>query len=258
MAHTSKGRAGLGTGFVSASRRPMGPRTGRTWTTLVVAAAAGGLAVALYLTRLHLELLYGSGVGTSLCDLSEGINCSAVNASPASEIFGIPQSVLAIPAYVIALLLGVFARVRNDARYALALAGLGLLAVLYSARLAWISATVIGAWCLFCMVLYLVNVALLVLGVVGSGASLRSLPKALALLPARAPLVVVATLCVGLVVLGGAYGAYTEVRGVMVADAAAKAVAPVAAAAPKPRAAVDSDTKPVKLAAANLEVVPPA
>nr|AIA12493.1 Vitamin K epoxide reductase family [uncultured bacterium] len=124
----------------------MEPRTGRTWTILVVAAAAIGLGVALYLTRLHLELLYGSGVGSSLCDFSEGINCSAVNASTASEIFGIPQSLLAIPAYVMALLLGVSAGVRRDERYALALAGVGLLAVLYSARLAWISATVIGAW----------------------------------------------------------------------------------------------------------------
>ena len=132
------------------------------WFGGVVAALLVGLAAAVYLTRLHLHLFYGSGVTDSLCDFGGGLSCSDVNASEYSSVLGIPNALLAIPTYLLMGWLG-WRAWRDDKESLSLLFGLGLLSVGYSAYLAVISKFVIGAWCLFCIAMYLTNISVLVL-----------------------------------------------------------------------------------------------
>ena len=238
----------------------MADRTTAGWAGAVVGAAGVGLAVSAYLTWLHLHLFYGGEVGGALCDVSAALNCSAVNSHPASELWGVPQSVLAVPAYVVAAGLGLLGHRRGDVRYALALTGLGGLTVGYSAWLAWLSATQIGAWCLFCMVLYAVNLALLGLGVRGAGLGAGGSLAGAAGLPLRAPALVGGAVLAGGLALGAAWLPYDHVRDGMAAKAAAAAVASAPAPAAAKTAATapaGGETKKVRLGAAKQAITPP-
>lgn len=181
----------------------------RTPHFAALAALLGlGLVVAAYLTRLHLDLFYGAAVGEAICDFA-GFSCSTVNAAPESEIFGIPQALLAIPTYLVALGLGAWSWRRQDRGAARLLGLIGLLTVAYSAWLAWLSATVIGAWCLFCILLYAVNLGFAAIGLLaGRGGR----PGAGHLLVSAG-----ATLVLGAL----AWGAYDQARSRLVAESAA-------------------------------------
>ncbi|HNH46059.1 MAG TPA: thioredoxin domain-containing protein [Myxococcota bacterium] len=236
---------------------------GRGWLAAVLGSSAIGLGISLYLTNLHLDLFYGAGVGEALCDLGEGFSCSSVNSAPESEIFGIPQSVLALPTYVLAGALGYLARSRQDRRFAAALGGMALLCVLYSAYLAWVSATLNKAWCLFCIALYIVNGVLLILGVAGSKNFLTTSTN----LPFEAPRLVGGSVVAWGLLLAGALQGYhmSKDSRVEVAKAAVLAPppAPVATAAPATQApatagGADGETKKLRLPAARANVKLPA
>jgi len=233
-------------------------RPGSSWLIAVLTCAALGLGVAVYLTHVHLSVFYGAGVGDSLCDLGGKISCSTVNGAPESEIFGVPQSILAMPFYALAAALGLHARVKADRRASLLLVGLSLIAVIYSARLAWVSATVIGAWCLFCVALYAINLVLLGLGVAGSGAPVGRVLRETLLAPLRAPGLTGASVVGGALVLALALGIYGGFRDQMAGEAAKSALAtpaaPARVAAPTNGA---GEEKKVKVAAAKAEVTPP-
>ena len=229
---------------------------GNAWRIALVVVSLVGLLTSLYLTRLHLQLFYGGEVGTALCDFGEGFSCSAVNASAESELYGIPQALLAIPLYLVTAGLALLPA-RRRASGAAVLGAIGLFAVLYSARLAWVSATVIGAWCLFCMVLYAVNLALLGLGLGGVGwRPGRWLVRLREALPELG-----GSVGVGLLLLGISWLGYSQVRGGMAAEAAAKAVIEAAAQEPAPKApkteAAEAQLKKVRLGVAQGEVEPP-
>lgn len=239
-------------------------RVGARWAGAVAGVSAIGVAVSAYLTQLHLDLFYGEAVGGALCDFGEGFNCSTVNASPESEVFGIPQSLLAVPVYIVAAGLGLVGARQRDSAAAVTLTGLGLLSVLYSAHLAWISATVIGAWCLFCIVLYAVNASLLALGAWGAGLGPAALFRALVAAPVTAFRIVGGGVAAGSIVLGLAWMAYDHVRDGMAEAAAAAAVAqPEASAASTASVAAatsgtpGNQTKKVKLGAGRADLVAP-
>lgn len=245
------------------SKRSNGP--GRGWLGLVLVSAATGAAVAAYLTGLHLDLFYGAGVADSLCDIGDTFRCSTVNGAPESELWGVPQSVLAFPVYGASAALGLLAYRKADRRYALALFALGLLSVGYSAYLAYISAAVIKAWCLFCIILYVIHAALLALGAAASGVRpARWLPAAAAL-PIRAPGVVGAGAVAGLFSFALAFGVYEQRRGVAAEAAAAREVAAARAAPAEEPAGVfrvkdvlPADRKQVRLGMAKEGVRAPA
>jgi protein-disulfide isomerase/uncharacterized membrane protein/peroxiredoxin len=196
-------------------------RTGAGWFGAVAGLLAGGIGVAGYLTRLHLELFYGSEA-SAICDLGGSFNCSTVNASAHAEVLGVPHALIALPAYVVMAGLAGLAWRRKSRPALAALFGAATLTVLYSGYLAYVSSVVIGAWCLFCLVLYGVNLGVAVLaGWAGGAAIVGDAVRA----PFRAPLVVGgAGVAFGLL-LAGSYGAYDQVRGHMAAEAAAAAVA---------------------------------
>ena len=132
----------------------------------LLAVLAGGLGVGVYLVRHKLALKAGI-LKDSACNFNATFNCDAVNMSEQSDLFGLPVSLYAIPTYAVMIFLvwkaiqGVTAGTddaRKDGKVALtAVAGIGLLTCLHAMYLAYISSAVLGAYCLFCMTLYAVN-----------------------------------------------------------------------------------------------------
>lgn len=123
-----------------------------------------GCALAAWLVWIHLQLLMAPGVG-SACNFGGHFDCDLVNTSSQADIFGVP---IAYPGFVFYALLAALAaaeRFRGAPRRALAYArGLGTAAVLYSVFLALVSALMIQAFCLFCVGLHVINIAIAVFG----------------------------------------------------------------------------------------------
>jgi protein-disulfide isomerase/uncharacterized membrane protein len=127
-----------------------------------------GILVGLLMTWHHDIQLFGGGTGGQLfgCAESAEVSCDAVNTSAYSEILGIPIATLAIPFYATVLALATLGlRSRRGARALVVAAGAG--AVLYAAFLFYISKTQLGFVCAWCIRLYAVNLAILLLGVLG-------------------------------------------------------------------------------------------
>jgi len=129
----------------------------RNWAGLA-GASLMGLAVSVYLGIQH-----HPAMGDSFCSVSSTFDCDAVNRSEYSEIFGFPIAFLG--AFFYAGVIGLsFVRLRGSETHAraahLVFAG-SMVAVAYSVFLAWASVQ-LGAWCLFCISLYGVNVLLAV------------------------------------------------------------------------------------------------
>ncbi len=147
---------------------------GTTW--LVVAAAMAwdlgvgvmlamlaGMAASLYLANQHLSVICGD---SSICSINETFDCDKVNTSSFSELFGLPVALYGLGFYF-AVAYAAFMRRMGRGRLQgiarlLVVAGIG--SVAYSAVLAWVSHTM-GTWCLFCISMYGINIALLVAGV---------------------------------------------------------------------------------------------
>lgn len=119
----------------------------------LLAASLMGLGISLYLGVQHLE-----SMGASVCSVSSTFDCDKLNRSEYSELFGVPIAFLGSGFY--AAVLGVsamgLARPQAYARAGSLVFLGGALSVLYSLFLAWASVQ-LGAWCLFCIALYGVN-----------------------------------------------------------------------------------------------------
>lgn len=131
---------------------------------LLLWLCVGGCALAAWLVWIHLQLLIAPDAG-SACDFGGHFDCDVVNTSSHAAILGVP---IAYPGFVFyALLAGLAAaeRFRGAPPRALAYArGLGAAAVLYSIFLAFISALLIEAFCLFCVGLHVINFAIAGIG----------------------------------------------------------------------------------------------
>ena len=143
----------------------------RTRLAVLAGLSAAGTILSVWLTWIHVMLLRNPGA-TSVCNLGGAINCDAVNSSRFSTLAGVPISWLGLAMYL-ALLGLAWAELRGAARRPRAVAyarWLGLASIVYSAFLAFLSAVVIQAMCLFCVGLYLVNLGLFAtsLGVSGT------------------------------------------------------------------------------------------
>lgn len=147
------------------------PVTLRRWPLIAMQALlAAGLAMAIYLVWLKLRLEWDSSY-KAVCDLSPTFNCGQVQTDASSMLFGLPVGLYAIPTYlVMALLAWTGLRGKEGSRSAVAyVAGIGFLTVIHSAYLAYVSTFVIGAYCLFCIGMYAVNLGATVLAIVSLG-----------------------------------------------------------------------------------------
>ena len=123
----------------------------------LAAAGAMGLGVSVYLGFQH-----AADAGASACSVSEVFNCDTVNRSEYSEFMGIPIAFIGAGFYAAVLVVSAAAMRRPEShpRAGHTIFAGSLLGVAYSAFLAWASMQ-LGAWCLFCISLYGVNLILL-------------------------------------------------------------------------------------------------
>jgi vitamin-K-epoxide reductase (warfarin-sensitive) len=107
------------------------------WVLIVLAVV--GIAASSLALREHYR------TDTSPCSINERWDCGIVNHSPYAMVFGVPVAVIGIAGY---LLLGVLAfRKAYRLTLAAALAGLG-----FALYLAHIESTVLGVWCIYCVI----------------------------------------------------------------------------------------------------------
>ena len=83
--------------------------------------------------------------GDAPCSINERWDCGIVNHSPYAMLFGIPVAVIGIAGY---LLLGVLAFTKSyRVMLVTAMGGLG-----FALHLAHIESTVLGVWCIYCVI----------------------------------------------------------------------------------------------------------
>ena len=107
---------------------------------VLVLLATVGIAVSALALREHYRT-----EGDSPCSINERWDCGIVNHSPYATLAGIPVAALGIAGY---LLMAALAW-RRAYRFVLAAALAGLA---YSLYLAHIEATVLGVWCIYCVI----------------------------------------------------------------------------------------------------------
>ena len=130
---------------------------------LLIALAVVGIAASSLALREHYR------TDASPCSINERWDCGIVNHSPYAMLYGVPVAVIGIVGY---LLLGVLAfRKAYRVMLAAALAGLG-----FALYLAHIESTILGVWCIYCVIsLGMISLlSLLVLGTVIVGILSRS------------------------------------------------------------------------------------
>lgn len=116
-----------------------------------------------YLTLHYYPLQFAKSSGQSICNLGGKFNCDAVSASDYSAVFGIPVSVWGFSANLILFLMILLAwlewteRPHRVRRWAV---GLAALSVVASVAMGAISLFVLGNYCLLCIALYALSLAI--------------------------------------------------------------------------------------------------
>ncbi|HEU5181966.1 MAG TPA: redoxin domain-containing protein [Candidatus Polarisedimenticolia bacterium] len=133
------------------------------WIRLILGAlVTTGIVVSILLTQHHENRVYGDATAVlSNCPETETINCDTVNTSRFSELLGVPIAAFAIPTYLLVLLL--LWKARRTPRLLAYAFSIGMLTVLYSAFLFYLSSTHIGFICLYCASLYGINLTIPIL-----------------------------------------------------------------------------------------------
>ncbi len=125
-----------------------------------------GLAVALYLMFIHYFPQQPGTMLYKMCTMGQKTNCGLVNTSTYSEFLGVPLGGWGAFLYASLLLLLFYMKVM-DKEYAVTLKPVifiaGLAAVLVSIPLAVISAVLLNTFCTLCALLWMINVAILLL-----------------------------------------------------------------------------------------------
>lgn len=133
----------------------------KRFITIIILAVLG-IAFSTYLSVHYYEIKTGTSSFNSLCNINSSVNCDVVAASPYAEFAaGIPLSSFAAGWFLTILILGIFLfsnTYRKEAiRFGFVLAFIGLLNSLFYF---WVMAAVLKTWCLFCLLVDAVNVAL--------------------------------------------------------------------------------------------------
>jgi uncharacterized membrane protein len=128
------------------------------WASLVLAFI--GMLDSVYL------LIYKISKNNAMC-LGNG-DCSTVNASRYSEIYGIPVSLLGILAYlaITALLFLELRKIISRENSTLLVFGLSLVGVIFSAYLTYVEFYVIHAVCPFCIISAIVIALIFVISII--------------------------------------------------------------------------------------------
>ena len=118
------------------------------------------LGLSLAILYVHAQLTATNGRYTSFCNVSTRVNCDAVLSSPYGRLLGVSVAVWALLTYAaLAILLFVRRQATGErrARATVALLALALWSLVFSLYMAGLAAFAIGAICLLCSGLYLLN-----------------------------------------------------------------------------------------------------
>ncbi len=138
---------------------------------LLVFFSALGVGVSSWLTYEH-YLFLADPEHKAICDINETVSCAKVTMSPWSEVsvpgqdISMPISVPGVGFFAAALLLVAWGWMREESlgRKASGMVMTMMVPALgMNAALAWYSATVVQAWCIFCISLYISTLALFLL-----------------------------------------------------------------------------------------------
>ena len=173
----------------------------RASTLLWIAALASLAAIGVhaYLLMEHYDLRYGQAAATGLCNINATFNCAAVSASRFSEVLGYPVALLGAAANAaLIVLLAWFAiaedESRSTARSSVLLLGTAI--ALTSIVMGGISSLVLGKYCPFCMLAYL-------LSFITAGALWMALRHPVRATPGRGitvPLIIFCVTCLGITI----------------------------------------------------------
>ncbi len=206
------------------------PRKGPLYVALV--AVLAGVGIAAYLVSIKLRLQLDPNFH-SACNFGDKLNCDAVQTSKWSSVFGIPVALYAVATYLVMAWLA-WLGIRSTpsasrlhapkvARHATYLLGaLGLASVGYSIYLAYISSFVLKTYCIYCISMYVVNLA----ATIGAFMAMRESPGAFlggigrTVGSFRSPLL--GSLTVGILAFIAAYAGYGTARARMEAAYKAK------------------------------------
>ncbi|MBT3219827.1 MAG: thioredoxin domain-containing protein, partial [Proteobacteria bacterium] len=131
---------------------------------LLVLLALIGVGIGVFLTYHH-ELLAHGGEATGHlwgCESTGKVNCDDVNNSPWSEILGVPLATWSVPTYLLIAGLALMAAMGRR-RVLPLLVAIGVAASLFSVFLYYISIVELERVCAWCMRMYFINGATLVL-----------------------------------------------------------------------------------------------
>lgn len=106
---------------------------------LIAILAVAGIVVSALALQLHYS------TETAPCSINEKWDCGIVNHSPYAQIRGIPVAAMGIAGY---LLIGILAVLRRRALLLVAV----LVGMAFAVYLTHIEATVLGVWCLYCVI----------------------------------------------------------------------------------------------------------
>lgn len=193
----------------------LGDYAGLAWAAAAVLACLGvvlqqarwgvfatGLLGAAASAYLFYEKIDASAA--AICNIDAKINCSVVNGSAASMLFGFPIALLGTGFFLgvaTAAALGVPSR---SARLYQAVAGFGGVGLVYSAYLGY-QAWLLGAVCFFCLTIYACTALLVVAGARGVTEEVPSLGDSLAELPRSSAWLTITGVFVVVVLLGQSY-----------------------------------------------------
>lgn len=130
---------------------------------MVLASSMLGLWSSYRLTAHHLDVKYGEAATDAFCTINEKFDCTAIINSEFSEIKGVPVSLIGLVTYGVTAALGgaAFQQTRTGRGAMSYVFGLSILSVFFSAFLAFISYTRLGAFCPYCLSLYAVNLVMM-------------------------------------------------------------------------------------------------
>ena len=151
----------------------------KIFLTIIVLLGLFGSALGLFLTDYHDKLVSGEETTEILpCDINSAFNCESVQTSKYSQIFGIPIAFLGALFYFTVFLLAITAFKRERSRTNLVIIiTLSIFSVLYSLFVYYIARYVIGALCLYCIIMYGLNFSLLALSFLTLGFHPKYIPS---------------------------------------------------------------------------------
>ena len=137
----------------------------RTTRALTICALLSliGIGLAGYLTYLHIGLMRGDLLGGAACSGSGAFNCHAVTGGSWGSFLGVPLSLWGILGYFAVLAIALWGRQSAEA----SLQAAALITIVAAGSVAadlfllGVQAVVLRAYCLFCLLTYVVNVLVL-------------------------------------------------------------------------------------------------